>query len=328
MQEIVNGLKREGGLFFTNKKLTILSKVELKQDVFVKDQPILFVHTSKTGGTNVDYLSKALSKKQSLQYIELYDACKGEKSINIFPNGCVGGLEKIKKSPHSYDLTNRNKVKFILGHIPLPTNDYFKKEINYISIVRDPVDRLLSLGNFVFQRNSVEEKDIEKLLLSKEVDNLQTRAIAGEEFMSGDCTEETFNQAVKNIQDKFAIVAPIEEVETVMSLIANHLNFENIAFSNAQITGAKVISKKDTELCDKLLERNSYDRKLYEFVKDHWASWKEDHIESMSDNISNKKYMVLSESFYSGKSAQYLDYAQINLLGEQATDDLIGFKQS
>ena len=114
-------------------------------------------------------------------------------------------------------------------------------------------------------------------------------------------------------------------IETMHSL----MNVANILWARHKVSKAatKVISKKDTELCDKLLERNSHDRKLYEFVKDHWASWKESHIESISENISDDKYMVLSESFYSGKPAQYLDYAQINLLGEQATDDLIGFKQ-
>ncbi len=44
--------------------------------------------------------------------------------------------------------------------MPLPTGDYFKKKVSYISFVRDPVERALSLANFLYQNDNIKEEDI------------------------------------------------------------------------------------------------------------------------------------------------------------------------
>ena len=148
----INGHKRHNDLLFTSTKLTILPKITIKQDVFYQSNPILFIHSSKTGGTNVDYLLKSISYLKGFESLYLFCRCDGISNYNTITNGCIGGLEKIKSKPSSYDLTKKDKVSFITGHMPLPTKDYFKKEVSYISVVRNPLDRLISLGNFYISK--------------------------------------------------------------------------------------------------------------------------------------------------------------------------------
>ena len=166
---------------------------------------------------------------------------------------------------------------------------------------------------FIYQRNFIEKSEIEEFVLLKEIDNLQTRSLAGEEYMSGECDEKTYQKAIENIQNKFAVVVPTEEVDYLLALLANHFDVNDIAYSRAQITGAKVITKDDKELCQKILEKNYYDQKLYEFVKNYWNNWKQNNIESFSDNISpENNYMVITSSFYEGnKKVEYMNLQQI-----------------
>jgi hypothetical protein len=141
------------------------------------------VHISKTGGTSIDFLVKYISSFHNFTYLEAYHLCPGFNSPNFFPEGCLGGIHLIKNSPITYTMNDKPNVQFLLGHIPFPTKDYFKKEFQAISIIRDPLDRLISLGNFLFQRKHLPDSKIINYLTSVELDNLQTRALAGKNIL-------------------------------------------------------------------------------------------------------------------------------------------------
>ena len=225
-EEII--VERANHLLFASKKLAILKNVTLKQEIFAKNDTIVFIHHSKTGGTNIEYLVKALAIKSGFKHLLAMAVCKKVTAPNIFTQGCLGGTQEIKNNPRKFDCI-KNNIKFISGHMVLPANNYFKANVSYISLVRDPVDRALSSANYLYQRKFIEETNVSKLLLSIDIDNLQTRALAGEKYMSGQCTDDTFERAVYNIQHVFKIVAPMEEVNVVLSIIANHFGFQDIA---------------------------------------------------------------------------------------------------
>ncbi len=183
--------------------------------------------------------------------------------------------------------------------MPLPDDNYFKAEVDYITLVREPLNRALSLANFFYQRDSLREEEFEDFLFNKEIDNLQTRFLAGERYMTGECTADVLEEAKKNIREKFKLVAPTEEVEIVMSIISSHFGVENVAYARGQISKAKLITKEDHDLCERILSRNRHDSELYKFVQVHWNSWKEDNIESILENTNNQtEYLTISSSFY------------------------------
>jgi hypothetical protein len=238
----------------------------------------------------------------------------------VFTKSCLGGVQTIQQHLDYYNLEAKSNVQFITGHMPLPTGNYFKKDVSYISIIRDPVDRALSLMNFLYQNQEAKESDLENIILNVEMDNLQTRWIAGEEYVNGECTEQTFAKALENIHNKLIFTVPIEGTDTLMSLIVNHFNAKNFAYTRTRVTGTNIVNKENKYLCNKILEKNHYDKKLYEFVKIYWESWKLGNIESISNNIHpNVEYTVIGNSFYTKGELEYKNMEEILCVTDELT---------
>lgn len=322
-------IKRNKNLLFSSNKLRILPMVKLKNELFDIAKPIVFLHQSKTAGTNVDYLVKAIADLQKGDFIEERAAVPRKEGIspNLFTQGSLGGLNTIVNEPERFDCSLRN-IKFISGHMPLPTTQhetaYFKTQVNYITLVRDPIDRELSLANFVFQRNYIGQEEAESFILDRQIDNVQTRFLAGEEYMIGECNETTFAKAKENILHRLTLVAPTEDVETLMSIVSAHLGTENIAYAKGQITGIKILTRENIDLCTKIANKNKFDVLLHEFVKEYWENWKANNIESISDNRdAAAEYLVLSPLFYQTKKPETMGLSQIDSYGDDRPELMI-----
>jgi hypothetical protein len=300
-------------------KLKILPKIVLKDWVFLENSPIVFVHPAKTGGANINQLAKALNKEYGIQSLKAISSCSAsyfKNDIDITTKGCLKGVTRLKQLGKN----RLEKIDIVVGQFPLPESEYFGKEINAIATIRHPLDRSISLANYLYQRKVITESDVEMLLLETEVDNLQTRFLAGENYMDGDCVEEIFAKAKENIDNNFKVVVPTEEVETLISMIGSYFNLTNIAYAKSNVTGRKIVSKNDTELCEKIIARNAYDIELYNYVQTHWQKWKEQHIEAFLDNASNdKEYFVLGPDLYYKDKVNYMNLEQVLSHSEQMT---------
>ncbi len=318
----------DNSLLFASTTLTILPIVNLKHDVFAKQNSITFIHAPKTGGSNVAYLMKAIAIEQkAIQFgISTSDAVKKSQITTVKP--LVSELDMLNNHPNCHNCIKKN-IKFTYGHAPFPSVKNFQTDVSYISLVRDPIDRLLSLANFLYQRGTlINQNDIENYILNIEPDNLQTRYLAGEEYMMGECTEATFKKAIDNIKNNFVLVAPTEETNTVMAIIASHFGIKNIAIAKAQVTKVKLVTKENTDLCEKIKARNYYDLKLSQFVKENWNLWKTKNILSIEKNKNTQeKYLVITPEFYKTRQIDYMTLPQIEAFG-QGQEELVGVTQN
>ncbi len=317
-------ITRQKDLSFSSTKLQILPKVSLKYEILPKQTPIVFLHQSKTAGTNVDYLIKALAVVSDFIEERARVPAKEGVSPNLFVEGSIGGLSAIYADPERFDCGNRD-IKFISGHMPLPTIqheiDYFKTTVNYVTLVRDPIDRELSLANYLYQRNYIKQEEAGAFLLKQTIDNIQTRFLAGEEYMVGECNEATLNAAKQNILNRITLTIPTEEVEVLMSILAKHFDYQNIAYSKGQISGMRILTRNNTDLCEKLAQKNQFDIKLYDFVKTYWQDWKTKNIESISENKNiSAEYLVFGPLFYQTKIPEFLNLSQIEHYGEDQSE--------
>lgn len=165
------------------------------------------------------------------------------------------------------NMTNSEDAVKIVLKDNVSLNERFLKEKISIFINKLPSD--FYLGYLKYNNDDyVLGHQRGKNLLS-EIDNIQTRSLAGEQYFKGECTEDVFNIAKENILHKFSYVVPTEDVETLMSIIANEYGIKNIAYARSQITAVKIVSKEDTDLCERILECNKFDSRLYNFVKEH-----------------------------------------------------------
>ena len=323
-------IERAADLSFASNKLKILPTVLLKKEFLDPGKPILFIHPPKTAGTNIANLAKAITIEQGTIELRAVVPKQEGKSPNLFIEGKIGGLETVKADPKCFDCSTKD-VKFISGHMPLPSLEneytYFCIEgLNCIGIIRDPVERELSSANFDYQRKYVEDSEIQDYILNKPIDNLQTRLLAGERYMVGECNEETFEAAKQNILSRFKFVAPSEDVEIVMSLLSTHFGMKHVAYARAQVTGIKVVDKTNTELCKALRAKHHYDSFLYQWVREQWKVWKEEYIESIEEvEAYDKQYLVLSPFFSQTKKPELMYLSQIEQFDSQ--EELIPLQQ-
>ncbi len=312
-------LKRDKELSFASSKINILPIIKLKEPLFSDDATIVFLHPSKTGGTNIDYMLRAIATIKPVVAIRARVIVDKEgASPNFFTEGSLGGLKVIAQNPSEFDCSAK-KIDFISGHMPMPNLEheiaYFKKDVDYIITIRNPIDRELSLANFMYQRNFLEKDHAKHMILNEVIDNLQTRFMAGEDYMHGECTIETYSRAIGNIEEKFKLVTPTEDLEVMMSILGAHFGVSDIAYARGQITTqeAKVVSRADEELCTQIAAKNSYDLKLYEYVKERWENWKNTHIEYIQANSDNydKQYLTIDSMFYQTKISSFMSLDEI-----------------
>ncbi len=316
-------IKRSPDLSFAGSKLNILPIVVLKQGIWDPNKTIVYPHIPKTGGTNLDSLMKAIAVDHEVAVERAAVPRVAERSPNLFTAGSIGGLERVKKNPEKFNGKERH-LDFISGHMPVPEvqdeTALFGPEVTYVGTMRYPVFREISAANFDFQRGYVEQANVVHYLLKVAIDNPQTRLFAGENAMTGKCTPETLEKAKKNIKDRFTFVAPINDIEIVMAIVASRFGVSDIAYARAQVGGLPAITLEDEDkfgcklrdLRYNLSEKHEYDIELYNWVKAEWEAWKVKHIESITGNVKpNKQYLTLMPDFVQTKKPQIMNALQI-----------------
>jgi hypothetical protein len=294
-------------------ELNILPLITLKNDLFSIKRPIVFIHVPKTGGTNLQCMSKIAGKIKGFtaRDLAISTSVYNRDSYVTFKSGSDGFLTKIKNNPYDFELVNRN-IQFIGSHMPLPENeDLFASNVNYITLVREPIKKAISLINYLVEHKVLQPSQAEDYLLKQETDNLQTRLLAGEKYMSGECNDKTLEKAIDNIQNKFTLAAPTEEVNTVLAIIANKFAIKDWVVEKVRV--AKVSAINDDSFYQKILDRNSYDVQLFNFVQDYWSKWKKENIESINYSKSNDtQYLLMNENCYNKIEVEYMNLAKIN----------------
>lgn len=194
--------------------------------------------------------------------------------------------------------------------------------------MRDPLQRSLSLTNFNFQRGLLKTIEEAKKNLFSELDNPQTRLFAGVEYMDGECTELTLEKAKSNIKKHFMFVAPTEDTETFLAILASIQEWQPIAISKQQITGAKILESIPDELRDKFIKENAIDIKLHTWVKEQWDLWKKLNIASISTPSDDScEFLCIMPDFGSTQSATYLSLKEINEYNANTPDKLVDISQ-
>lgn len=296
------------------------SHFKLTDSSDVKPPKVLaFVHTPKTGGTNIDRLFYCLSDDDSnhqIYYKRFSVKRRKDRSPNLFSEGCTGGFPDSLQLSEERKLIKIDKERAVFSS-HMPVGIHHKQgfeDTKYISIIRNPVERELCSINFDYQRgflkiDSVEEKDKSVSDYSSTmIDNLQTRIIAGKEYMSGECTEETLKVAKENIDKKFLFVAPIEELNDAMSVLFCLYGKKDLTLASCkfQVTGDKIYDSVDIipdKLRLELEEKTKFDRELHKYAKEKWKEFLEQNFISVEIDNDTEFYAMSPDTFITKKAS-------------------------
>lgn len=311
---------------FATQKIEILRPVTFTAPIEPCDR-IILIHPPKTGGTNLCFIADALSKMNPHFKSTRFSVPRVTgQSPGLITENWIGGLKSVENAmqmnPHACDGWH-----FISGHFPFGLHEMLDGPAKYIVLIRHPIERAISSTNFDYQRGYITKQDAKTYLLSAEIDNPQTRLLAGRAFMHGACCDKTLEMAKHNLQNHFLLACVTEDTNSMIQVLASIQNWGALALPRHQVTGDKVIVELNTEMKALLENKHQYDVLLYDWVKTQWHLWKERHIHSVQE-ISTQKILCITPEFANTRMPKQMTEQEIEIYNQRLTEVLIEVSQN
>lgn len=217
----------------------------------------LFIHIEKAAGTTFHNI---LKKKLSEYYI-LKPYPKHGK--HLYPEQ----LKDIFKHAPFVNGLGGHRLKPFLEY-----EKYIDREIKYLTILRDPVERYLSHYNHHVTKGIGDYK-LQEFLEKEYFHNFQTKKIAG---------EASFEKA-KNIIKKFHFVDVVKSLELGLRKNKGDYVVEKEKLNSADL--------------DKIHEANKEDLKLYKYVTDNRIGSLNKYVSTSEKRKGTKTFNTLKEKY-------------------------------
>jgi hypothetical protein len=233
------------------------------------EKAVFFLHIPKCAGTT---LTEEIIKKKF----------KPHQSIIFYEHGTEVLIDRLKGMSRK----EQEKIKCIAGHFAFGIHRYYTVgPVTYITLLRDPIERVISHYYFVLRREEhylhkiVKEKNytLEEYVENKltvELNNGQTRILAGigwgAEF--GKCPSTMFEKAKENLETYFTAVGISERFDGFLELLNHKMGWEIPEYQNRNV---RQQNSRATEIDNKTLEvirkYNRFDIELYKYVQSFFS---------------------------------------------------------
>ncbi len=235
------------------------------------DPFLIFVHIQKTGGMTLQRMlrarygpsvwSRAITrlKRQSLEGLPIQDA--------------AGRLPASRR--------------YFAGHFGYGVHTLLPSPSTYITVLREPIDRLVSLYYYsrdtphAFYHSHAQGKTIEQFLLDTELhelDNGQLRFIIGNEtdfFLDrsgyGCCDQQLLDRGKRILREEFLLAAPLDQFDAFVLLLGRELGWRHSYYlrQNEGQSGSRQPISED--LRRQLEIRQRWEIELYRYVRELFA---------------------------------------------------------
>ncbi|MCA9932716.1 MAG: sulfotransferase family 2 domain-containing protein [Ardenticatenaceae bacterium] len=225
---------------------------------------LIFLHILKTAGTTLNII------------LENYYA--QDRTVATYPNrqhpdGSIEGF-------HALSTAEKANIDLLTGHMGFGLHKYLPRPAVYITILRDPVERVISRYYHEYRdphsllhpaiRDGMDLKEYVKYYAKvADMDNLQTRMIAGnwEKRGFGPCTKEMLATAKQNLQDYFVVVGLTERFDETYLLLKKTLGWKTTLYQKYNVTPNRPKKRNiSEETLQVIREYNRYDIELYHFA--------------------------------------------------------------
>jgi hypothetical protein len=220
----------------------------------MNQEALIFLHIPKTAGTTLNRIIE-------WQYSPL-------SIFTVDPHGIRATPERFK----TFSDKRRRRLRVVRGHMVYGIHEFLPQGATYITMLRDPVARMLSAYSFALRRplNPMHRKlkrgglGIEAFIqLTPNRQNLQCRILAGVKNIT--CDQRVLDMAKENITKSFSVVGLCERFEESLILIAKTFDWEIPYYENRKVS--KVRPALEPSVVNMIQEHNRLDMELYEFAR-------------------------------------------------------------
>jgi hypothetical protein len=179
---------------------------------------VLFLHVPKAGGQTLG----------EVVYAHTRDATAPDDGV-LKGGVAYLGYGFLKEQPlavpgHVLPLLRRADLRAVIGHFWYGLHEHVARPAVYITALRDPVERVLSLYYYTRLHDSTTLDAFVAEPPFREVDNDQTRRIAGADPEIGGCTPAMLDAAKENLR-RFAVAGTIERLDETLALLQRTLGW-------------------------------------------------------------------------------------------------------
>lgn len=220
----------------------------------------IFLHIPKTGG--ISLRSLLLREHAPARTFRILNPVDDAAALRALPNDA------------------RSRLTLVEGHLYYGIHECLRAGGQYITILRDPIERTLSWYSYISTRawhplfeqtrhGLMSLADCCRSRLSVELDNFMTRALSHERFIDvpfGKVTREMFDEAAKHLSSMVVMttetldadVGAYQRLAGIRRRSAPHLNRTRDRLQRAAVSHA------DANLIE---SHNEYDRELFELAR-------------------------------------------------------------
>jgi hypothetical protein len=222
---------------------------------------VLYLHIPKAGGTTLGEF--------------IYNQCRNnsDNDEGLVRNGVFFTTEGFFRNDETVvtkemkALLQRNDLTAVIGHFGYGLHEFIERPYQYITILRKPIDRVVSLYHYLQASDHISLQDFIFSSPYREIDNDQTRRIAGVNPEIGKCTAADLEMAKENLRKNFALVGTMERFDESLVLLKQKFGWTKAVSSYPRnVNNHKQETALTAEMMAALENQNKFDIELHRFA--------------------------------------------------------------
>lgn len=246
---------------------------------------IIFLHIPKAAGTTLHRIIE-----QQYRPKEIYSTYP----TTFKPDA---GIEAFQALPAA----RRAEIRLLKGHMPFGLHQYIPGPSTYFTLLREPVERVISFYYFVrhnpthylydhvIARGRTLQEYIESQI-ALSTDNFQLRLLSGVSYHRpyGQCDEELFAQARRNLQEHFTVVGLAERFDETLILLKRTFGWRNIYYIRHNVTRNRPEKEKiPADTLTLIRQANTWDTALYHQAQEQFQAQLQQQDASFAEELRN-----------------------------------------